>query len=485
MLDNLLDEVDLLQIHDIQGFNDENDLDCFQVLNETQDDELQSLGDNTGIIPTTQLTTDETSEAAQTSLLEDLGFIQYKPPSLLTRHPPPATGRDDDLVNIRKVLDDILIKSEHSDESCVRFNKILFGPDNKIGNILLKLIAQNKKYKVFLPEFPLLHLRKSKINTVCSAYSKAGILHILKYMRDDDYKEWKKLISDDHIEQATRYIKRLSLAFHIAFMCRYLQTLDSDESKRIGKLLACGRMPETEFESGYDAFIEAGCKGNATFCLHKEMMDHFDEIAAIALAERLGGEDGYCLLLSAVKNSLPLAFLNGASSYAAYCVNLLYNHFVSGPFYQNMKCSLFTTPHKGSIVNIALDAQREMDHKDVIKSFRSGSTMSSILPRMSLIDTLNQASNCSKRSLVMSDAWQDDQKVDERKILGISLNKTDVTYITRIATLILRQDGLSIKQDEIPYNVYSNPKSQLPFSILYLFFYSLYFVRIVSFFLKR
>ncbi|VDI42653.1 Hypothetical predicted protein [Mytilus galloprovincialis] len=155
------------------------------------------------------------------------------------------------------------------------------------------------------------------------------------------------------------------------------------------------------------------------------MMDHFDEIAAIALAERLGGEDGYCLLLSAVKNSLPLAFLNGASSYAAYCVNLLYNHFVSGPFYQNMKCSLFTTPHKGSIVNIALDAKREMDDKDVIKSFRSGSTMSSILPRMSLIDTLNQASNCSKRSLVMSDAGQDDQKVDERKILGISLNKTD------------------------------------------------------------
>ncbi|CAC5412812.1 unnamed protein product [Mytilus coruscus] len=142
--------------------------------------------------------------------------------------------------------------------------------------------------------------------------------------------------------------------------------------KRICKLLANGRMQETEFESGYDAFTEAGCKGNATFCLHKEMMDHFDEIAAIALAERLGGEDGYCLLLSAVKNSLLLAFLNGASSYAAYCVNLLYNHFVSGPFYQNMKYSLFTTPHKGSIVNIALDAQREMDHKDVIKSFALG-----------------------------------------------------------------------------------------------------------------
>ena len=57
-------------------------------------------------------------------------------------------------------------------------------------------------------------------------------------------------------------------------------------------------------------------------------------------------------------------------------------------FYKNMKALLFTTPHKGSSINFALDAQREMGHQDVLKAFRSGATMESVLPRMSLIDSL-------------------------------------------------------------------------------------------------
>jgi hypothetical protein len=53
-----------------------------------------------------------------------------------------------------------------------------------------------------------------------------------------------------------------------------------------------------------------------------------------------------------------------------------------------MKASLFTTPHKGSSINFAFDAQREMDHQDVLKAFRSGARMEFVLPRMSLIDSL-------------------------------------------------------------------------------------------------
>ena len=199
-VNNLLEEVEELQIHQVNSFSyDDDDMDTFERINESYERE-----ESTNVIP--EDLSDE--DTIRKRILEDLRFLQFKPPALLTRHPPPATGRDDDLVNIRKVLDEILVKSEHSDENSIQFNKILFGPDNKIGNVLLKLIAQNKRYKIFIPEFPLLHLRKSKINTVCSAYGKAGILHILKYMRDDDYKEWKKLISEDHIEQASRYIRR-------------------------------------------------------------------------------------------------------------------------------------------------------------------------------------------------------------------------------------------------------------------------------------
>jgi hypothetical protein len=127
---------------------------------------------------------------------------------------------------------------------------------------------------------------------------------------------------------------------------------------------------------------------NGTFALHVDMMKHCDEITAIALSARLGGNDGYNLLLTAVKSSLSFSFLNGATSYVAYCTRLFHIHLKCGHFYKNMKASLFTTPHKGSSINFAFDAQREMDHQDVLMAFRSGATMEFVLPRMSLIDSL-------------------------------------------------------------------------------------------------
>ena len=107
--------------------------------------------------------------------------------------------------------------------------------------------------------------------------------------------------------------------------------------------------------------MEKGKANNGTFALHVDMMKHCDEITAIALSERLGGNDRFNLLLAAVKSSLSFSFLNGATSYAAYCTRLLHIHLKCGHFYKNMKASLFTTPHKGSSINYALDAQREMD----------------------------------------------------------------------------------------------------------------------------
>jgi hypothetical protein len=47
---------------------------------------------------------------------------------------------------------------------------------------------------------------------------------VLKYMRDDDIKDWKKLIKPDHIDKATKYIRWLSLALHLAFVCTYMQS---------------------------------------------------------------------------------------------------------------------------------------------------------------------------------------------------------------------------------------------------------------------
>jgi hypothetical protein len=53
--------------------------------------------------------------------------------SHIFRHPPPATGRDDDITKLMQILDDTLIKTDHiSDIS--KHEKILFEPDNKIGS---------------------------------------------------------------------------------------------------------------------------------------------------------------------------------------------------------------------------------------------------------------------------------------------------------------------------------------------------------------
>ena len=87
-----------------------------------------------------------------------------------------------------EILDDFLVKTGYalptSQVKCK--TRILFGPDHKVGKNLLELIAEHEKYKVFLPEFPLLHLRKSKITNLGSAYKHAGIIQLMKFMKDED-----------------------------------------------------------------------------------------------------------------------------------------------------------------------------------------------------------------------------------------------------------------------------------------------------------
>ncbi|VDI78876.1 Hypothetical predicted protein [Mytilus galloprovincialis] len=175
-------------------------------------------------------------------------------------------------------------------------------------------------------------LGASSLETPASELHHAGIVHIFKYMRDDNVKEWKKLINPDNIDKATRYIRRLSLSLHLAFICKFMQTLSIEDAEVMQEHITNKTIFGTKWETDFGLFMEKGKADNATFALHVDMMDHSDEVCAIAFAERLGGEAGYNLLLSAVKTSLPFSFLNGASSYAAYCSKLLHEHFKSGPF---------------------------------------------------------------------------------------------------------------------------------------------------------
>ena len=182
---------------------------------------------------------------------------------------------------------------------------------------------------------------------------------------------------------------------------------------------------------------------NATFALHKDMMNHLDHVLAIALAERLGGNDGYNLLLASTKQHITFGFLNGASSYAPYCVQLLYAHGSLGPFYQNMKASLFSTPIKGGIVNLATDTKRELEHQDALRGFRTGSTMPSVMRRLTLIDSLTGS---------------DQHSGESADNLGWGITDTDIWHIVPAALLIMRNGGLSTHPNLNPRNVYAQKK---------------------------
>lgn len=274
----------------------------------------------------------------------------------------------------------------------------------------------NEKYLAILPEFPLLHLRKSKITILFSSYSDAGLVQLFQYMRDDDRDDWSKLVSAAHIDMATRNVKRIGQALHLAFLIQFASTLGPDENIQFHRdtTSLTGKKLAEKYHVKYRCFLADGCERNATFCLHVDIMSHCDEIAAIQLAE------GNSLLLGVVKDSLPFSFISGASAYAPFSTKLLYQHYRSGPFYRKLKECLYTTPLGRSSKNFASDTKREMDHLEAVKSLRSGSTLSSVTSRLSLIDSLNAIHEA--RTWTRNDLESAEKDSDE---LGWPLLKVD------------------------------------------------------------
>ena len=75
---------------------------------------------------------------------------------------------------------------------------------------------------------------KLKITNLLTAYKSAGIHHLLKYMKGAEVEtDWKKLVSISKIERAIRLIKKLSLALHLAFFIRFLESLDPIEAHNV------------------------------------------------------------------------------------------------------------------------------------------------------------------------------------------------------------------------------------------------------------
>ena len=402
----------------------------------------------------------EEQEPSGKEIIESFGFTKFTVPPLLTRHPPPAVGRDDDTSKIREILDDVLLKLGYLTNTKCITNRILCGPDHKVGNCLLKLMSINEKYEKFLPEFPLLHLRKSMITILFSAYNDAGLFHILRYMRDDDKQEWSNLVSVHHIDMATRNVRRISISLHMAFLISFAKNLpESDCEEFLGDARHTQPVElSRKWSAKFERFMDEGSSKNATFALHRDIMKHCDKVVAIALAERLGGKKGYQLLLATVKTSLAFAFINGASSYGPYCVKLLFHHFSAGYFHARLKESLFTTPIGNSKKNFACDTKREMDHLEAVKGFRSGSTLASVTARMSLVDSLNEAAKSRNESAF--------SEPDDEDNLGWSVTDVDLSHIYPTVLLILKRCGMSLKENPVPFNVYASTPIALPPSVL-------------------
>ena len=286
----MTEDADVTKHCDDNSFGDDDNL--MSVL-ETSFDEMYILDSDYEI---------QSAQNAQ-KILSSFGFNKHIVPQLLCRHPPPAIGRDDDVSKIAEILDDILKKMGYFADKDKMINRILCGPDQKIGVNLLKLIESDSKFESFLPEFPLLHLRKSKITILVSAYRDAGLVQLLKFMKDDDQEEWTKLISIQHIDCAKTYIRRLAISFHLAFLIKFSRTLASDD------LYSFIHDMENEdaitisnnWSERFKRFMNYWSKHNATFALHRDMMNHCDHVIVIALSERLGGPKGYALLLASVK----------------------------------------------------------------------------------------------------------------------------------------------------------------------------------------
>ncbi len=183
------------------------------------------------------------------------------------------------------------------------------------------------------------------------------------------------------------------------------------------------------------------------------MMLKCENVVAVSFSERLGGPQGYNLLLATLKTSLCSTFLDGGVSYGPFTAQLIGVHLECGPFYQKLKICLFSTPRPGSTVNFSGDTKRELDNKDAVKCFHSGSTLDSVMRKMSLMDSFSHIHSTFKCGSGL--------RVDEVDHLGWKTTPTDWKYVIPTMSVILRCGGFSLEPELLPCNIYA----KVPFKL--------------------
>ena len=419
--------------------------------------------DMSDILPLDETTSDDEMSIPEQTTTDPsilLGFHRHHPQPFITRHTPAWIGRDDDPLKIKEICRDLFRMGD-----CANDFSIL-AVDQKIAACHQKIKKEDRAFQKQILEIPALHLLKHKIVNICSSYKEAGILHILKYMRDDDtQEEWGRLVSIDNIKKATRMIRRCAIGFAIAFQVAFIKSLPDDEASSLLDELCDTQVGvcslASDWHDKFESFIKDGCKQNATFSLHHDMMLHAFEVVGIALAERIGGPTGYHLLTACAKGSLAQSFVNGATSYAGFMAELLHGHRSAPPLIQSLKMDYFSVPYEGSGVNYGLDAVREEDHRKCKRLFRPGGNISAVTKRMQVMDSLHDISEKRDECLISGS-----KKSDKNDCANWHITPSDIKYITRAVSVIVRCGGLLKNKDDVPYNVYTPQKNSLSTSLL-------------------
>lgn len=167
--------------------------------------------------------------------------------------------------------------------------RILLAPDHKIAKTLLQLIRTDKLLKQFLPEFPVMHLKKSKITNLFTAYKDAGVLHLLKYMKDaDNDSDLTDVTSVINIEAAANNIKLLTLILHLALLISFMQNFNKPETMEFLKDIELNDLSllHKKCYSKLDKFMEK-VRDNATFALHEDLLKHCTDVLGISISERI------------------------------------------------------------------------------------------------------------------------------------------------------------------------------------------------------
>lgn len=91
-------------------------------------DSINELNQSLGEIKLAE--TENTNETQK--VLGSFGFQKFELPPLLCKHPPPASGKDDDLNNVKEIMDEAMLKLGYQSGVKKQTERILCGADKKM-----------------------------------------------------------------------------------------------------------------------------------------------------------------------------------------------------------------------------------------------------------------------------------------------------------------------------------------------------------------